>query len=111
MPPPHSRIQHYQKVGTESLVRKEGFEPPRPFGHKILSLARLPVPPLPQWCIHSTSMRTAAPLGFCAPLSSQSHPARRPRRWYWIRAVGRRIISVVEKRIAWLVSPRQDPCA
>src|SRR5579859_4792916 len=29
------------------LVRKEGFEPPRPFGHKILSLARLPVPPLP----------------------------------------------------------------
>ena len=30
------------------MVRKEGFEPPRPFGHKILSLARLPVPPLPQ---------------------------------------------------------------
>jgi hypothetical protein len=30
------------------LVRKEGVEPPRPFGHKILSLARLPVPPLPQ---------------------------------------------------------------
>ena len=33
---------------NEGLVRKEGFEPPRPFGHKILSLARLPVPPLPQ---------------------------------------------------------------
>ena len=32
----------------KTLVRKEGFEPPRPFGHKILSLARLPVPPLPQ---------------------------------------------------------------
>src|SRR5437588_1391672 len=32
---------------SEVLVRKEGFEPPRPFGHKILSLARLPVPPLP----------------------------------------------------------------
>ena len=30
------------------MVRKEGFEPPRPFGHKILSLARLPVPPLPR---------------------------------------------------------------
>src|SRR5262245_26197065 len=29
------------------MVRKEGLEPPRPFGHKILSLARLPVPPLP----------------------------------------------------------------
>lgn len=30
-----------------SLVRKEGFEPPRPFGHRILSPARLPIPPLP----------------------------------------------------------------
>ena len=29
------------------LVRERGVEPPRPFGHKILSLARLPVPPLP----------------------------------------------------------------
>src|SRR5216683_3827479 len=38
---------------SEILVRKEGFEPPRPFGHKILSLARLPVPPLPQWGQHS----------------------------------------------------------
>src|SRR5713101_7353637 len=34
---------------SDILVRKEGVEPPRPFGHKILSLARLPVPPLPQW--------------------------------------------------------------
>ncbi len=49
---------------SEILVRKEGFEPPRPFGHKILSLARLPVPPLPQWCLYSTSLRSAAPLGF-----------------------------------------------
>ena len=45
-------------------MRKEGFEPPRPFGHKILSLARLPVPPLPQWWLYSTSLRRAAPLGF-----------------------------------------------
>jgi hypothetical protein len=29
-------------------VRETGVEPARPFGHKILSLARLPVPPLPQ---------------------------------------------------------------
>ena len=36
-----------QKKKGNKLVRKEGFEPPRPFGHKILSLARLPVPPLP----------------------------------------------------------------
>src|SRR5712692_6715452 len=34
---------------AKTLVRERGFEPPRPFGHKILSLARLPVPPLPQW--------------------------------------------------------------
>src|SRR5678815_166454 len=27
-------------------VRKEGLEPPYPFGYQILSLARLPVPPL-----------------------------------------------------------------
>ena len=27
-------------------VREGGFEPPRPFGHRILSPARLPVPPL-----------------------------------------------------------------
>jgi hypothetical protein len=49
-----------------SLVRKEGFEPPRPFGHKILSLARLPVPPLPQWWLYSTSLKRAAPLRFWA---------------------------------------------
>src|SRR2546430_17444640 len=48
------------------LVRKEGFDPPRPFGHKILSLARLPVPPLPQWWLYSTSLRCGAPMGFGA---------------------------------------------
>src|SRR5207249_6685824 len=48
------------------VVRKEGFEPPRPFGHKILSLARLPVPPLPQWWLYSTSLRLGAPMGFGA---------------------------------------------
>jgi hypothetical protein len=29
------------------MVRAEGFEPPRPFGHQLLRLARLPVPPRP----------------------------------------------------------------
>src|SRR5258705_9491729 len=29
------------------MVRKGGFEPPRPFGHWTLNPARLPVPPLP----------------------------------------------------------------
>src|SRR6267143_6094400 len=71
---PHSRIQHYRKVGTERLVRKEGFEPPRPFGHKILSLARLPVPPLPQWCFYSTSLPRAAPPRFSAHVFVFSSP-------------------------------------
>ena len=30
------------------MVRKGGFEPPRPCEHKLLRLARLPVPPLPR---------------------------------------------------------------
>jgi hypothetical protein len=46
------------------LVRKEGVEPPRPFGHKILSLARLPVPPLPQWWLYSTRWQRDAAMGF-----------------------------------------------
>ncbi len=29
-------------------MRKKGLEPLRPFGHQLLRLARLPIPPLPQ---------------------------------------------------------------
>jgi hypothetical protein len=29
------------------MVRKKGLEPLRPFGHQLLRLARLPIPPLP----------------------------------------------------------------
>src|SRR5216683_8343680 len=49
---------------ARTLVRETGVEPARPFGHKILSLARLPVPPLPQWCFYSTSLGGTAPLRF-----------------------------------------------
>lgn len=35
------------------MVRERGLEPPRVLPHKILSLARLPVPPLPHRCIPS----------------------------------------------------------
>jgi hypothetical protein len=41
------RYAHSGQIPKENLVRERGLEPPRPFGHKILSLARLPVPPLP----------------------------------------------------------------
>jgi hypothetical protein len=30
-------------------MRKKGLEPLRPFGHQLLRLARLPIPPLPRW--------------------------------------------------------------
>ena len=33
---------------TLKILRKKGLEPSRPNGHKILSLARLPVPTLPR---------------------------------------------------------------
>src|SRR5580693_7647440 len=33
---------------SEKRVRKKGLEPLRPFGHQLLRLARLPIPPLPQ---------------------------------------------------------------
>src|ERR1700691_448604 len=33
----------------DGLVRKKGLEPLRPFGHQLLRLARLPIPPLPRW--------------------------------------------------------------
>src|SRR6266478_1440513 len=83
----------------EILVRKEGFEPPRPFGHKILSLARLPVPPLPQWCFYSTSLRSATPLGFCGAFSRESPSGRRCEQMYWIRRCGEGIISLSRKRL------------
>ena len=35
------------RMGREEMVRAEGFEPPRPCGHQLLRLARLPVPPRP----------------------------------------------------------------
>src|ERR1700689_48497 len=34
---------------TEGNLRKKGLEPLRPFGHQLLRLARLPIPPLPRW--------------------------------------------------------------
>ena len=42
------RIAGYLEVvrWREGLVRKGGLEPPRPCDHKILNLARLPIPPL-----------------------------------------------------------------
>ena len=43
---------HEQEVAwlegpVEFDLRKKGLEPLRPFGHQLLRLARLPIPPLP----------------------------------------------------------------
>ena len=40
--------QVHRTMRKRRLVRKRGLEPPLPFGNKLLRLARLPVPPLPQ---------------------------------------------------------------
>ena len=40
-------ILHFLR-SAKLLMRKVGLEPTRPFGHQILSLARLPIPPLSQ---------------------------------------------------------------
>ena len=57
-------------------MRKEGFEPPRPFGHKILSLARLPVPPLPHRYIYNKAKYL--PLRRCGCPSRFSLNSHRP---------------------------------
>ena len=42
------RIDCSDGSSGKAMVRKGGLEPPRPLGHQILSLARLPIPPLSQ---------------------------------------------------------------
>ena len=42
--PISNRLKDLERV---EVVRERGLEPPRVLPHKILSLARLPVPPLP----------------------------------------------------------------
>ncbi len=42
--PPGERTED---KGGSFAMRKEGLEPSRPCGHKLLRLTRLPVPPLP----------------------------------------------------------------
>src|SRR5262245_43784260 len=54
-------------------VRKGGVEPPRPFGHRILSPARLPVPPLSR---DGPSIPLRAPLGDRPDARQQSSVAR-----------------------------------
>src|SRR5712692_1917233 len=66
---PSTRYAEGKAFRRETLVRKEGVEPPRPCGHRILSPARLPVPPLPHsghpadytsvvllWCVLSACL-------------------------------------------------------
>ena len=56
------QFRHFRKPyeflqSSYSLMRKMGLEPTRPNGHKILSLARLPIPTLPQTVVFLTTQR------------------------------------------------------
>ena len=41
-------VKNSLREDVECVVRKKGLEPLRPFGHQLLRLARLPIPPLPR---------------------------------------------------------------
>ena len=45
---PQTKIKRPTNVGLFILVGEEGLEPSHPYGYQILSLARLPIPPLAQ---------------------------------------------------------------
>jgi hypothetical protein len=48
-------IKKYNRL-VVLLVRETGLEPARPYDHKYLKLARLPIPPFPQGEIYLTIM-------------------------------------------------------
>jgi hypothetical protein len=57
------KISDRQKAKRPSLfelglkrVREEGIEPSQPNGHKVLNLARLPIPPLAQRSVNTRSV-------------------------------------------------------
>ena len=59
------------------LVRKGGLEPPRPFGHWILSPARLPIPPLSRGVTATVACTTRIAAGHGGYGSQASTPATR----------------------------------
>jgi hypothetical protein len=64
---------HVSGLDLTNVVRKEGVEPPRPHGHRILSPARLPIPPLPHRWINRV------PEQQYTTVSSPFFPTRFPR--------------------------------
>ena len=77
-------------------MRKEGLEPPYPYGYQILSLARLPVPPLSRRCQSNTLNCQLPTSNFQVPTASSKSqipnpksqtPFRMPRRC-WKLGVG-----------------------
>ena len=78
-------------------MRKEGLEPPYPFGYQILSLARLPVPPLSRVRSVARTPLAAASVEI-RESSRESHAVRR-----CPRAVGLALAILVVTRasLAW----------
>ena len=76
-PAPRPRGAHVRALPSSPdadglhVVRKGGFEPPQPFGYRILNPARLPVPPLSHGppCLHET-------LGKARPANSEATTPR-----------------------------------
>src|SRR5207248_2887026 len=101
---------------SERLVRKEGFEPPRPFGHKILSLARLPVPPLPRGASILAGAASRFHRDFEDSRPTAGKGSLEGRRLFWLRIsvdLGKtrrhNNVSLPGSRLGACPSPRQDP--
>ena len=66
------------KDRTSELVGEGGVEPPRPFGHRTLNPARLPIPPLAQWRNRhrSSASRSPGPSGTAERLGNYRRKSR-----------------------------------
>ena len=62
---------------ARAKVRKGGVEPPKPFGYRILSPARLPVPPLSRGSTVTCCRRLGDPPYIAAVMSLCYHPPPR----------------------------------
>src|SRR5689334_6286476 len=68
------------------IVRKGGVEPPRPFGHRILSPARLPVPPLSRCASSHHSVAIGAVQPYVANSMDFGNPLRGAARTWLVTA-------------------------
>ena len=75
------------------MVREAGVEPARPYGHRILSPARLPVPPLPLKRVPEAGVEPARPYGHRI-LSPARLPVPPLRLWGEVPSLGSRFKAI-----------------